>query len=293
MRHLIACVALFALASSAAACAASLDLERFKTDGIQADPGAAKAFSDLDFACKAMLPHMGEYFELRLLDKDNALKAKVVYDRLVATDFAFRLPLFVPKSNPPYRLDYWSDQNGSTTYSGNRGTVNEKDHGWRRRLEDPLKPESVPLPPNVIPYTASRYDFTFVHDTDFTDLFTDPAGNPVSFDDTLLDFAPSITGGAAYVGTSIEARVVESTTQRLVGVHRKGRAEATYTALVSGILDEQTPYDVSVYVDLDGNEQYSAGEPSWRATFTSTAAGIADVIDLATLPQTALAIPEP
>lgn len=293
MRYLLALVVV-GVAGSLPACAESLDFDRFQRSPIKVEtPGTAALFTDLNFSCKAMLPHIGEYFELRIVDKDDTLKAKVVYDRMVSPDFSFVLPTMIPRSKPPYRLDFWSDQNGSTTYSGNKGTVDEKDHGWRRRLEDSLMPEPPPLPPNVVPFLAGKYDLVFVHDTDFTDLFTNPAGQPVSFEDSLLDFDLSIVGAGAYAGKMIEVRVVELATRRLVGVHRKGKAEASYKPLISGILDVQTPYEVSIFVDVDGNERYSVGEPSWQSTFTSTTAGIVDEVNLSTAPQTALPPVEP
>lgn len=294
MRGVLIVVIAAMAAASLPGCAESLDFDRYqRTTLAPQTPGAAVLFTDLHFSCKAMLPHIGEYFELRVVDKDDAVQAKVVYDRMVAQDFSFVLPTMIPRSNPPYRLDYWSDQNGSTTYSGNKGTVDEKDHGWRRRLEDSLKPEPPPLPPNVVPFLAGKYDIVFIHDTDFTDLFTNPAGKPVSFEDSLLAFDLSIVGAGAHVGKMIEVRVVEPATRRLVGVHRKGKAEATYKLHIGGILDEQTPYEVSIFVDVDGNERYSAGEPSWKSTFTSTAAGIVDEVDLSTAPQSPLFTVEP
>ena len=284
----LACLTLAALAL-APACTSSLDLDRFKQEAATVQsPASASAFGDLSFACKTMLPHINEYFEVRVVDKDDVVKAKVVYDSLVSPDFSFELAQIIPKSNPPYRLDFWADQNGSFTYSGNKGSVDEKDHGWRRTLENPLQPEAPPLPPNVVPFTDGRYALTFVHDTDFTDLFTNAAGAPVSFEDTLLGFNASIIGADAFVGKMIELRVTEPLTRRLVGVHRKGRAQATYKPQILGILDEQTPYEIAIYVDQDGDQRYAAGEPSWVLTLTSTADGIVEEIDLAKLPQTPL-----
>ena len=276
-----------AVTASCAACAASIDVDRFQYDPLAGGPQdpAAAAFSDLNLTFRSMLPHIDQYFELRLLDRDSAVQAKVVLDQVVRPDFAVQLTGFVPKLNPPYRLDFWSDQNGGTTYSGNTGRSDLKDHGWRRRLEDPTSPEPRPVRPSVVPFEQGKFDFVFLHDTNFTDLFTDPDGKPVSFEDVLLDFDPTLVGIGANAGKTIEVRVTDVTSGRLLGVHRKGRAEASYHPRLSGLLDAATSYAVQIYVDTDGNDRHETGEPSWSLSLVSTGAGIVDTIDLASLPM--------
>jgi len=63
---------------------------------------------------------------------------------------------------------------------------------------------------------------------------------------------------------------------------------------VSGILEaDTTPYDVLVYVDLDGSGGYSPGDPSWSTTVTSSATGFRGTLDLATLPNAPIDIGAP
>jgi hypothetical protein len=258
-------------------CTASLELDRFRTEeaAVQAAPINVNYF-DVRFTAKSMLPHFNETFEVRLVDRLNHVQAKAIYSEMVYADFTLYLARVVPKANAPYRLDFWADHNLSSRYDGIRGGVNDKDHAWRRVLSDPL-PEDMRL-------VGSRYELEFLHDTAFVDIFTDLDGNPISGDDTLLPCDLNVVS-PGYVGKMIELRVVDRASGRLVGLYRQGRARDTFHAVISGILDEQTEYDVSAYVDMNDDGKYDAGEPSWKLDFTSTPAGAVVDIDLTTLPQ--------
>lgn len=266
-----------AVALACASCTASLDLDRFHTDeaAVQSAPINVNYF-DVRFSAKSMLPHAGERFEVRLVDRLNHLQAKAVYNGIVFTDFTLYLARVVPKANAPYRLDFWADHNNSGRYDGIRGGINDKDHAWRRVLSDPL-PEDMRL-------TGSRYELDFVHDTAFVDIDTDLDGNPIPEDDTLLPCDITVTSGS-YVGKMVELRVVDKASGRLVGLFRQGIARDSFHALLTDILDEQTDYEVSAFADLDNDGKYGAGEPSWKQSFTSSSTGGALDLDLATLAQ--------
>jgi hypothetical protein len=60
--------------------------------------------------------------------------------------------------------------------------------------------------------------------------------------------------------------------------------EQPLRALVTGILDELTPYEVSAFVDANGSGGYDAGDPSWKLEMTSTGAAGSGQIDTVTLP---------
>jgi hypothetical protein len=232
-----------------------------------------------------MTSHIGEYFEVRVVDKDNRVQAKAVYEDVTGPDFSLYLGRIMPKANAPYRLDWWADHNNTAKYDGIEGGINEKDHAWRRVLADPL--------PDDMRLVQGRYDLSFVHDTAFVDIATDLQGNPISGADTLLPFNLKITGAAAYLGKTTEIRIVDRTSTRLVGFHRQGRIKEEYTAKILGIIDEETAYDVSVYVDMNGTGKYDEGDLSWKLELLSDDKGLVTVLDIATAAQTPIETGEP
>jgi hypothetical protein len=260
-------------------CTASLELDRFRSDvaPVQSAAPINVNYFDVRFTAKNMQSHFNEYLEVRIVDRLNAVQAKAIYNDVVGPDFSLYLARVVPKANGPYRIDWWADHNVTSRYDGIIGGINEKDHAWRRVLEDPL-PEDMRL-------SGSRYELEFLHDTAFVDIFTDLNGNPISGEDTLLPCDINVIA-PNYTGKMIEIRVVERASGRLVGMYRQGRAKETYHALIPGVLDEETLYEVSAYVDLNDSGNLDAGDPSWRLDFTSTSTGGAVEIDTGLLPQT-------
>jgi len=62
---------------------------------------------------RARTSHIGEYVEIRVVDKDNRVQAKAIYNDLIGPDFSFYLARVIPKANAPYRLDWWADHNNT------------------------------------------------------------------------------------------------------------------------------------------------------------------------------------
>jgi hypothetical protein len=274
-------------------CTATLDGDRFRKagGGLNQQDAASATNQDVSFSAKSMGSHANEYFEIRVVDKDNRVQAKVVYADVapaapgVSLDFSFYLKGIVPRSNPPYRLDFWADHNTSGVYDGIEGGINEKDHAWRRVLSDPL--------PDGIRFVDNRYEVAFVHDTNFNDIYTDLAGNPIPGTDTLLPFKMNVRGADAFAGKFLEIRVVDKATGRLVALHRRGNVPATYSAEVLGVVDEETPYEVSAYADANGDGKFSSGDPSWKLDIVSSSAGVTGDLDVAALPATPIDTGEP
>jgi hypothetical protein len=269
-----------------ASCTASLELDRFKQDTAPLAPDTSTIkYFDVQFNAKNMQSHINEYFEVRLVDKDNAVQMKAVYSGVTRPDFSLFLAKVVPRTKAPYRIDFWADHNNSFKYDGIIGGINDKDHAWRRVLADPL-PEDVRL-------VANRYSLDFIHDTAFVDIATDLQGNPISGDDVLLPLDLKILGAGAYVGKMIEVRVVDTGAGRLVALQRQGQAKETYNARVLGVIDDTSPYEVSVYVDANDNEKFDPGEPSWKLALTSDKNGLVSQLDLSTTPQTSIETGQP
>lgn len=267
-------------------CTAALELDRFrKEEPASVGSAATSSYFDVQFSAKNMQSHISEHFEIRVVDKNDAVQAKAVYDDIVNPDFSLYLGRIVPKTNAPYRLDFWADHNNSGKYDGVVGGINEKDHAWRRVLAAPL-PDDVRL-------VAGRYELDFLHDTVFVDINTDLAGNKIPGTDTLLPFSLTVLGGGAFVGKPVETRIVEKGSRRLVGFHRQGRARDPYDVHVGGILDEETAYEISVYVDVNGDCKYQSDEPSWKLDVASNAAGVASQLDLSRAPRAPIDTGEP
>lgn len=284
----LGCLSLVALGAVTPSCTASLELDRFRTDqsSLQGDGGAANVnYFDVRFAATSMESHLNEYFEMRIVDRNNAVQAKAIYNDIFGTDFVIYMSQIVPKLNPPYRLDYWADHNKSGGFDGIVGGINEKDHAWRRILQEPL--------PDDIRLNGAVYNFDFLHDTNFVDIATDLEGKPVELEDTLLPFELTVGGANTYLGKMMEIRVVESASGRLVGLYRQGRLKEPFKATITGILDEVTKYEVSAYVDADESGKYDATDPSWSFEFTSNSGGASVTLDTATLPQTPIETGEP
>jgi hypothetical protein len=275
------------LALASASCTASLELDRFRVeeDAIHSAAPMNVNYFDVRFSAKNMQSHLNEYFEVRVVDRMNGVQAKAIYNDVVGPDFSFYLARVIPKVNAPYRLDFWADHNVSSRYDGIVGGINEKDHAWRRVLADPL-PEDMRL-------VETRYELDFLHDTAFVDIFTDLDGNKISGDDTLLPCDLSVTGAGAYLGKMVELRVVDKASSRLVGFYREGRARDSFRALITGILDEQTQYEVAAYVDVNDSGKYEPSDPSWKLAFTSNENGATLEANLATLPPTLIETGEP
>ncbi|HVH42758.1 MAG TPA: hypothetical protein VM925_10455 [Labilithrix sp.] len=271
-------VLLAALGLASASCTASLELDRFRTEEkpVQSAAPINVNYFDVKFTAKSMQSHLGEYLELRVVDRLNSIQAKAIYNDVTVPDFTLYLARVVPKANAPYRLDYWADHNVSKRYDGIQGGINDKDHAWRRVLADPL-PEDMRL-------VGSRYELEFLHDTAFVDIFTDLNGNPISGEDSLLPCDMNVIS-PGFVGKAVELRVLEKASGRLVGLYRQGRAKESFHALIPGILDVETQYEVLAYVDINDSGNYDKADPSWKLEFTSQETGAAVDVDTA-LPQT-------
>ena len=263
------------------ACTASLDLDRFRKEEARTAINVASiTYFDFRFAGRNMQSHVGEVMEWRLVDRANTVQAKAVFANVPKPDFTIEFPKLIPKTGGPYRVDFWADHNFSNRYDGIVGGINDKDHAWRRVIEEPF-PEDVQL-------VDGRYELSFLHDTNFVDMHTDVEGNPITGEDVLLPFKLNISGVEAYANKTIEVRVADKGSGRLVGLHRRGIVRTPYAAEVTGVLDEETPYEITVFVDLDDADEYRAAYPSWKLEVLSTQRGISADLDLATTAQTPL-----
>lgn len=292
-----------------AACAASLDLDRFtkaeapllpdgSTQEDAPDPATVQ-YLDLFFEAKGMNAHFNQLLELRVVDKDHRVQFKLLSENIqfiggVATgslDFSFYMKGCIPKSNPPYRIDFWADNNNNAVYDGQDGGAFKGDHEWRRVLNPP--PE--PLPPDV-QLVGTRYEFKFLHDTTFVNIYKDPVtGEAISPEPFLAPFKLKVTNiPSQYLGKMLEMRIVNTVTSQLVGMHRRGAVPGEYDVTITDIIgDALTPYEVSAYVDMNANERYDAEEPSWKLPLTSAVDGVSGTFDVGISPQSPIETGQP
>ena len=103
MRSLLPSLQLLTLALlpvAASACTASLSLDRFSQEdaGLTTDTSTIKYF-DLQYKATNMQSHINEYFEIRLVDRDNAVQMKAVYSGVTKPDFSLFMAKIVPTPN--------------------------------------------------------------------------------------------------------------------------------------------------------------------------------------------------
>ncbi len=294
MRELLRILPVAALPLLVPSCAESLDLDRFTRSGaaINQVPTSVTLF-DLRFSCRSMQSHVNEYLELRVVDKAFRVQAKAVYVDIQQPDFSIYLSKIIPKANPPYHIDFWADHNNTNKYDGIEGGIDEKDHAWRRTI-DPTwtsDPSLLSQLPEDIKFEGTTFDFNFLHDTNFVDIFTDAEGRPIATDadgnavdpsKDLLPFDLKLINTEPVLGKMVEVRVVEKESGRLVGLHRQGIVRQDYTPQILSILDSGTVYEISIFADIDGNGKFSEGDPSWKTEITSTRDGITNPFDLGT-----------
>lgn len=95
-----------------------------------------------------MNPHLGELFELRLVNQSTLEEAsRITLDSIVLSDFsAMTVGL---ELNQNYFIDFYADHNGNGVYD-----APPTDHAWRLELND----------------VAGDSELSFIHNTNFTDI---------------------------------------------------------------------------------------------------------------------------
>ncbi len=123
-------------------------------------PSGDAAKSSLHMRFADMTPHVGQYFEIRVVDtsEDQIVTSEELTSIDDATyEFVF---LHALEDGSSYNVDFWADLNGSGSYD-----APPTDHAWRVVMD------------TISGNTAS----SFAHNTEFTDI-----GSPVSIDPLAL-----------------------------------------------------------------------------------------------------------
>jgi hypothetical protein len=265
---------LFVLAN--VSCANVAGLEDFHKRAVSESAATASEYFALKLQLVAMKPHLGHTIEYRIIDANNYVQSRGVIASMTSEDVEIVAQRSIPRTNGPYRLDFFADVNKSGDFDG-LGSVVSNDHSWR-------------IEPLVVEPEKLRADdvvtVTFLHSTTFTNVDQYPSGSPNKAQDTGLGARVHVTGLDGFRDRTAEVRVLEKRTRHVVALYRTMRVtESVLDAVVSGCVDVSTEYDVDLWVDANGNGQYD--KPSdgldrgWRVSATSTDQGLDASIDLA------------
>ncbi len=265
-------------------CTQILDVDRFQEKApAKAAAGVAGQFLDLELNLVGMKPHLAHTYEYRVIDANNLVQSRGLILPLGAADVAIVVPRAIPRSNGPYRLDFFADVNGSGGFDG-IGSVISNDHAWRI---DPL----VDYPAGSVPPVEGKVQVTFTHSTSFTNLDDYPSGTPNKAKDTGLGAVVKLSSLQPATGKLLEVRVSEKDTKHVVGLVRvPSVASATLELKLPGIVDVGVDYLVEVYIDVNANGAYddpskAGGDWGIRSAVASTEAGLTHALDVASAPH--------
>lgn len=264
------------VALACTSCANVVGLEEFHKRAVSESAATASEYFALKLQLVAMKPHLGHSVEYRVIDANNYVQSRGVIESMTAEDVEIIAQRTIPRTNGPYRLDFFADVNKSGGFDG-LGSVVSNDHAWRI---EPLVAEPEKLRADDV------VTVTFLHSTTFTNVDQYPSGTPNKAQDTGLGARIRVTGLDAYMDRTAEVRVLEKRTRHVVALYRTMRVhDSVLDAVVSGCVDVATEYDVDLWVDANGNGQYDnpadGGDKGVRVTATSTEQGLEASIDLA------------
>ena len=230
---------------------------------------------DLELDVRAFAPHLGQLFEVRLVqDPPESLEASrprllvlAIFDPLEGPDLDIDIPGAVPPLTDPTQprpvLDFYADFDDIPGYSGPPG-----DHTWRV-ADDLCDPDRDP---------------GFPHNTDFVDLPMPIGGGS----DVFIDFCPNLTTGDrigpldAFDGTEpVEVRVsgifpplVDGMAEekRPVGYYRLGSlADSRAGIRIPAVFDNGFRYTIEVIVDRNSDYAFDDEDQGWIYTFAGLA----------------------
>lgn len=210
--------------------------------------------SSLRLTMRDMGFHLNQLIEFRVIDNQNLIQTRgfiFPLDNGGTQSVTVNIPNAIPLENRPYRLDFYGDVDKSGGYSG-IGDVLRQDHAWRiSPLED--------TPPGAFSHVPNLVQVVFEHSKVLTDIDQWPLGTKAPAKATGLATLVRFSGAkmARYQGKLIQVRIVESRVLHTVGLYRNPQIPSgDFVALVPGILEPETSYNVDVYIDANGNGQY-------------------------------------
>jgi hypothetical protein len=261
----------FGLATTS--CFAVTNLDRF-----HATAGGTGNYQDLVFTFRGAVAHPTDLFELRVIDANNIIQMRGVYQPMVTPDTTVHIPKAVPRVNGPYRLDFYADRNHSGGWDGLTNAP-DHDHGWRI---EPLQ-STTGTDPNTITIV---YD----HNTSFVEINDWPAGTLNPPKDPGLPVTFHFINLGALQGKFLQARVADATSGHTAALYRLPSLQTSSAdGTVEGVIEMDVTYDVFVYLDANGNGVFddpakNAGDLGWKLTATADGQGLVVTFDGASPP---------
>lgn len=269
MRAPLSLVVLALAGALTSSCFAVTNLDKF-----QKSQGATADYQDLNFTFRGAVAHPTNMFEVRVIDTNNIVQMRGVYQVMGTPDTSVHIPKAIPRVNGPYRLDFYADKNHSGGWDG-LTAASDHDHGWRI---EPLVSTAAGGDPNVVTIV---YD----HNTSFAELNDYPAGTHNPPRDPGVDVTFHFTNLDALQGKFLQVRVADATSGHTAALYRIPALPAgTSDGKVTGVIEEGVTYDVFVYLDANGNNTFddpakNAGDLGWKMSGTATATGLAFTFD--------------
>jgi hypothetical protein len=272
-----------AIALSASGCFAIVDVDRFHSSDAGPETSLTTvrnpfgAYLDLRLSLIGMTPHVMQLFEYRIIDSNNVIQSRGVVNPLGAADVVINAPLSIPKENGPFHLDFYADVNGSGGYDG-IGSVITNDHAWRIEPLDNYPHDSVTPVDGLI-------QVIFTHNTSFTDINTYPSGTPNIPKDIGLGATIHVGNANALVGDLIQVRIVDTGSNRTVGLVRLPKiAQGSFDLKIPGLVEPGGAYNALAYVDANGNGAYDnpatgSGDLGWSVPGTADTTGLNVTVD--------------
>ena len=256
-------LSLFAFGLATTSCFAVTNLDRF-----HAAAGGTGDYQDLVFTFHGAVAHPTDLFELRVIDANNIIQMRGVYQPMVTPDTTVHIPKAVPRVNGPYRLDFYGDRNHSGGWDGLTDAP-DHDHGWRI---EPLQ-STTGTDPNTI-------TVVYEHNTSFVEINDWPAGKVNPPKDPGLPVNFHFKNLAALQGKFLQARVADATSGHTAALYRLPSLPApSADGTVEGVIESEVTYDVYVYLDANGNGAFddpakNAGDLGWKMVATANARGL-------------------
>lgn len=271
-RRSLSVLSLLATSVVLGGCFVVADVDRFKEEPVNTDP-----FQALDFNARGLTTHTAQLFELQIIDAQNFIQCRGYIEPFGTVDSRLQLPRAVPRDGGPYRLDFYADKNHSGNYDGIDPARADHDHAWR---VEPLADFPTDHPNDGI------VQVEFIHNTSFVELNEWPTGtaNPAR---TIGQAAKiHLAGFQNHAGKLVEVRLRDSRTGRTVGFYRWPNLPAQPNAeyVIPGVIDGGEEYDVDLYVDANGNQQYEDptkpnGDLGFRSRVRSGDTGLDVTVD--------------